>query len=235
MASNIKAYILHVFTDKTGNFGDKASVVIDEGKQISDIKRQIITRKLDTGETIFINNLTTANISVMHSQGEIDFAGVGLLGTAWLLTKLRKKATKALYGRGGKINTWQEVEITWVRADISTMPLWHHKQLESVKAVESITLPETTNMEHTMVWAWIDENKGLIRARTFAKDWEIPEAEGNGSGAMLLANMLKRAIEIKHGKGSIIYAKPEENGLVDLGGRVEEDKPQEIVEYVNLV
>ncbi|HUD44447.1 MAG TPA: hypothetical protein VMR41_02810 [Patescibacteria group bacterium] len=133
-----------------------------------------------------------------------------------------------MYGRSGEIKTWQKDEITWVRADISTMPLWHHKQMESVEEVERITLQETTKMEHTMVWAWIDENKGLIRARTFAKDWEIPEAEGNGSGAMLLANTLKRAIEIKHGKGSILYAKPAQNGFVDVGGRVEEDKSQEI-------
>jgi len=71
-----------------------------------------------------------------------------------------------------------------------------------------------------MVWAWIDEIKGAIRARTFANDWDIPEAEGNGSGSMLLAEKLKRSIEIKHGKGSVIFARPVSNNCVRIGGKI---------------
>lgn len=219
----INAYILRVFTDSNDNFGDKASIVIDEGKKIPDVQRQSIARELNTGETIFVNNIERANISVMHPQGEISFAGVGILATAYLLAKLRGKPIDKLIGRDGEIAVWQEGENTWVRTSVDTLPKWHTKQLENTAAVESIRLHETTKMEHTMVWAWIDENKGLLRARTFAKDWEIPEAEGNGSGAMMLANMLQRAIEIKHGKGSIIYAKPAVNNFVEIGGRVTED------------
>jgi len=72
------------------------------------------------------------------------------------------------------------------------------------------------------MWAWIDKTKGLIRARTFASDWEIPEAQGNGSGSMVLAAKLKRDIEIKHGEGSVIFAKPAPDGCADIGGRVNE-------------
>lgn len=71
-----------------------------------------------------------------------------------------------------------------------------------------------------MAWAWIYEAKGLIRARTFADDWDIPEAQGNGSDAMVLAAQLKRDIEIKHGEGSVIFAKPAPNECADIGGRV---------------
>ncbi|SRR5258708_32558754 len=108
----LSAYILRVFTDVRGNFGDKASVVIDEGKHIPDAQRQIITHKLTTGETIFVNNLDKAEISFMHSQGEISFAGVGILGTAWLLKKLLGKPIETLHGRDGDITTWQKGNIT---------------------------------------------------------------------------------------------------------------------------
>ena len=66
--------------------------------------------------------------------------------------------------------------------------------------------------------------KGLIRARTFAPDWGIPDDEANGSGAMKLAATLERSIEIIHGKGSVIYAKPWKADFADLGGRVTEAK-----------
>ena len=70
------------------------------------------------------------------------------------------------------------------------------------------------------MWAWIDEAKGLIRARTFAADWDIPEAQGNGSGSMVLAARLNRSIEIKHGIGAVIFAQPASNNYVNVGGRI---------------
>ncbi|HEX7963955.1 MAG TPA: hypothetical protein VF466_05205 [Candidatus Saccharimonadales bacterium] len=216
------AHLLRVFADIEGNFGDAASVVIDEGRRIPDAERQAIARKLDTGETIFVNNLANADISVVHPQGEIGFAGVGMLGAAWLLAKLRGKPTEKMQGRDGEITVWQDNGLTWARASLAIMPPWNYKQLESAKAVERITLKETETLEHTMMWAWIDEAKGLIRARTFASDWDIPEAQGNGSGSMALAARLKREVEIKHGAGSVIFAKPAPGECADIGGQIVE-------------
>lgn len=99
-----------------------------------------------------------------HPQGEIGFAGVAAVGTAWLLTELHTKPIKVMHGRDGDITAWQVEDITWVRASLLTMPPWHHKQLDSIEVLETIILKDTTNMEHTMVWAWIDEAKGVIRA-----------------------------------------------------------------------
>src|SRR5687768_11643471 len=166
-------HILRVFTDSNGNYGDLASIVIDEGRAIRDTERQVITRKLNTGETLFINDLAKADISVMHPQGEIGFAGVAVLGGAWLLNKLNSSPVNAMYSRDGEIKVWQDGELTWARASLSIMPPWNYKQLESAEAVEHITLEETKALEHTMFWAWIDEAKSLIRARTFAADWDI--------------------------------------------------------------
>lgn len=212
--------LLRVFTDATGDYGDTASVVIDEGRSISDPERQAIARKLNTGETAFVNDVAGANVSVVHSQGEIGFAGVAVLGTAWLLSKLQSKPIYALYTRDGEVKVWQDTETTWARASLSIMPPWNYRQLDSPDAVESIKLEDTKDWIHTMAWAWIDEAKGLIRARTFAADWEIPEAQGNGSGSMLLAAKLNRDIEIKHGEGAVVFAKPALDNFADIGGRV---------------
>ncbi len=224
----INVHVLRVFTDINGQFGDAATVIVDEGRHIADTQRQAIARKLNTDEAAFVNNLSRANLSIVHPQGEIGFAGVAILGTAWLLTKLRGKQTEIMHGRAGDITTWQDNNLTWARASLSTMPPWHHKQLESTEAVERILLEEAINMEHTMIWAWIDEAKGLIRARRFASDWDIPEAQGNGSGSMMLSAMLKRDIEIKHGEGSMIFAKPAPDNCADIGGRVVEESAQHI-------
>lgn len=213
-------HYLRVFTDNNGNHGDAASVIIDEGRHISDEKRQKIARKLHTGETIFVNNLANADISVVHPQGEIGFAGVGVLATAWLLAELRGKPTATMHARDGDLKTWQADGVTWARAGLSIMPPWNYKQLDSPEAVEQIKLEDTKDWLHTMAWAWIDEAKGLIRARTFANDWDIPEAQGNGSGSMVLAAQLGKTIEIKHGEGSVIFAEPGGEGEASIGGRV---------------
>ena len=215
-------HILHVFADSNGNYGDLASVVIDEGRHIPDTERKSIASKLNTGETLFFNDLAKADISVMHPQGEIGFAGVAVLGGAWLLSKLNGSLINAMYSRDGKIKVWQDGELTWAQASLSIMPPWNYRQLESPEAVERITLEETESLEHTMIWAWIDEAKGLIRARTFAADWDIPEAQGNGSGSMVLAAQLNRKIEIKHGLGAVIFAEPAADGYVNVGGRITE-------------
>lgn len=213
-------HMLRVFIGLDGKFGDIASVVVDEGRRINDTDRQAIARKLDTGETAFVNDIAKADISIMHPQGEIDFAGVAALAVSHLLTKLSDKPVKQMHGRGGAIATWQEDGITWVRAKLKTMPPWNHTQLAGVADVEGIKVEETAKTLHTMFWAWDDEPTGIIRARTFTTDWDIPEAEGNGSGALVLAAKLGRSIQIIHGKGSVMYAKPVEGGYGDIGGRV---------------
>lgn len=80
-----------------------------------------------------------------------------------------------------------------------------------------------------MVWAWIDKKRGLVRARTFAPDWGILEDQANGSGSMQLAKRLGKRLEIYHGLGSVIYARPKNNSFADIGGRVIEDSPQMIM------
>lgn len=213
-------HILQVFTDSAGNFGDAASVVADEGQRISDADRQELARQLATGETAFINDMATASISIIHPPGEIDFAGVAAIAAAWLIAKLRGEPVESMRGRGGDIYVRQVGELIWVRADLATMPPWHHQQLENPEAIERLRADDLKTTEHTMFWAWLDEAKGVMRARTFAADWDIPEAEGNGSGSMLLAASLGRELEIHHGQGSVIFAKVAGENQAEIGGQV---------------
>ena len=69
-------------------------------------------------------------------------------------------------------------------------------------------------------WAWIDEDAGTVRARVFVADEGIPEDEATGLAALNLAAQLGRAIEIRQGKGSVLYAKPGREGTIEVGGRV---------------
>ena len=136
--------------------------------------------------------------------------------------RLRKK-TGLNVRKGGQIKTWSEGELTWIEANINGTAGWHHQQLANTQAVDSITDQQASHYEHTMVWAWMDEAKGLIKSRTFLLDWGTLEDQGNGSGAMQLAIMLGRKIEIHQGKGSVIYAEPSEGNFAKVGGRVRID------------
>ena len=213
-------HVLRVFTDENGDFGDTVTIVYDEGREIPDDARKEIAKLLDAVETVFVNDANAHQVSFVHSQGEIDFAGVPALGIAWLFGERESEPVSRIEGRGGDIAVSSDNGLTWVRASLATMPPWKLIQLANANAIDQIILAETIGWEHTMVWAWIDETRGVIRARTFASDWDIPEAQGNGSGAMLLAAELARPVEIRHGEGSVIYARPASDDSADIGGRV---------------
>lgn len=221
-------HVLQVFVDEQGNFGDIATVILDEGRATPDQTRQEIAHSLKAVETAFVNDEATQDVSFLHGQGEIDFAGVPALGVAWLLGQRKGAPISQLKGRGGEIAVAHESGLTWVRASLTTMPPWNHVQYDDADSVDRLSLSKTAGWAHTMVWAWVNETDGSIRARTFARDWEIPEAMGNGSGSMLLADLLGRVVEIQHGRGSIIYARPADGGFADVGGRVVENTPIEI-------
>jgi predicted PhzF superfamily epimerase YddE/YHI9 len=227
MTGDVYVHVLRVFADENGNFGDGAGVIIDEKRQLDDARRLTLTQGLGWAESVFVNDLQNCNVSIFNPQNEIKFAGPAVAGTAWLLMKLRGESAVTIRSLGGDTKAWQDGELTWLRANLNMMPPWHLKQLDMPDDIMRISSEQAADMEHTFVWAWINEGKGVVRARTFASDWGIPEAEAGGSGSMMLAAKLKRSIEVIHGKGSVIYAKPAGKTQVELGGRVIEDRPIE--------
>jgi len=212
--------VVKVFCDKNGNYGDEVTIVEDQDRKISDKDRVKLASKQNGVETVFINDLDTRNISIVHSQGEIGFAGTVALAASWFLSTTTGETITSMQGRDSEIDTWSDSDIVWVSADSANFPPWNLTELESVDGVERMKVSDTKNIKHTLFWSWVDKTKGKIRARTFAADWDIPEAEGNGSGAMLLAMSLDREIEIIHGNGSVIFAKAESKAKPSLGGRV---------------
>jgi predicted PhzF superfamily epimerase YddE/YHI9 len=207
----VTTHVLRVFVNEKGEFGNPVGIIVDEKQKISPKERQNIATRLGFSEAVFVNNSKTGSVSIFNPQSEIDFAGHALVGAAFFLAPMDFLET-----RSGRFATWRENDLTWIRADLKNLPPWHLEHVVNVSSVDNFALPR----EHTMVWAWINQVKGIIRARTFAPDWGIPEDEANGSGSMQLAAMLERSLEIHHGKGSIIYAKSAEAGFADVGGRV---------------
>lgn len=223
MSNSITVNILRAFVDEQGNFGNPTGIVLDLEQKLTTQERQKIATKLHFTDTVYINSLEPVNVSFFNPQQETKFAGDSLISTTHLITHVLGKKADFIICKGGEIKTWSEGNLTWIEASLDGTPGWQHQQLASAEAVDSITPEQASHYEHTMIWAWIDEDKGLIRSRTFLPDWGTLEDQGNGSGSMQLANTLRRKIEIHQGKGSVIYTEPSEGNFAKVGGRVRVD------------
>lgn len=212
---------LRVFTDENGSYGNMVGIVLDTKNTVGGVERQKITRDSGFSEVVFVNNLELRSISIYTPQNEIPFAGHAVVGVAYFLNQRCNAPITELMGMGGKIETWRENGLTWVKCDSSNLPPWKYEQLSDPSMVDALTVSEMSGKEHVVLWAWIDEPGGIVRARTFATDWDIPEDEANGSGAMKLAINVGRELTIQHGKGSVIHARPSSSiGCAEVGGMV---------------
>ncbi len=229
MNKDKKIHILRVFVNSENKFGNPVGIILDQKQEISTKDRQGIATRLGFSESVFVNKKTTGNVSIFNPKKEVDFAGHALVGTAYFITNCLGKPVTLLQCRGGSVLTWQENDCTWIRASLKHTPAWNHEQLRDASSVKNLSTFQIRSKKHTMVWAWIDQSKGIIRACTFAPDWGIPEDEANGSGSMQLAAMLAQKLEIYHGKGSVIFAKPSKTGSADVGGKIAEDPSQKII------
>lgn len=225
MSNELKVHIINIFVNQENKYGNPVGIILDEKQEINSKDRQKIAVKLGNSETVFINDINTGNISMYNPQQEICFAGSAFIATAWFISKINKKPIDSLICMGKKITILQKEDETWLRADLSNTPPWNYEELETAEEVENIKVIDIITKKHTVVWAWQDKEKGIIRARTFASNWGIPEDEGNGSGAMQLAAKHKRKLMIIFGKGSVVYSKPFSVNEAEVGGRAIEKSP----------
>jgi predicted PhzF superfamily epimerase YddE/YHI9 len=216
----INLFEVKVFCDDNGNYGDRHGIIIDEARAINTANRLKIATELGYAETVYVNDVKSGNISFFAQTEEIPFAGTAALAAAGMLRMLTGADPTNLVSQNHRIAVEIKDGLVWVTAELSVMPAWNLQLLASVESVERMTAQEAERLEHVMVWAWIDEKAGAVRARTFATDWLLPEAEANGSGSMLLAAQLGRPIAVSHGAGSTIYAAPVSKNLAKLGGLV---------------
>lgn len=221
---NYKHTTIRVFVNKKGEYGNPVGIIVDLQKNISKERRQAISTKLGFSESVFINQLDPVRVNIFNPQREVSFAGHAMVGTAWFIRIKLNLEANYIECLGGRIKTWQKNDLTWIQAKMSAMPPWQYEELKGANEVESYPTDKAESKEHTIVWSWQDKDNSIIRARTFAPDWGIPEDEANGSGSMKLASMLKSKIQVIHGKGSVIYANPVTANLIEVGGRLKEDK-----------
>jgi predicted PhzF superfamily epimerase YddE/YHI9 len=212
--------ILKVFVNEEENFGNPVGIILDLENNINQEARQKMAIESRFSEIVFINNLEKRDISIFSPTRQIPFAGHAVVGVANFLIHEQKLQVDKLVSMNNEIRVKEYDNLTWVEGKISILPKWNFKQLSSSVDIEQLTLSHTKEYQHTFIWAWIDEDKGIVRARTFATDWEIPEDEANGSGSMKLAYDLKKSLTIIHGKGSIIHANYINSETAEIGGLV---------------
>jgi predicted PhzF superfamily epimerase YddE/YHI9 len=220
MATPFQVHTVRVFVNDAGDFGNPLGIIPDTGRLIPPAERQGIASQLGFSETVFVNDPDTGNVSIHNPQQEIPFAGHALLGVIWFLNQSRSTPLTSITCGGKAIKTWTDSMFTWIETTTDSLPDWNLEHLPSPGDVERLTTAETTAKPHTLVWAWKDETGSIIRARTFAADWGIPEDEANGSGSMRLASTLQRDIRVIHGQGSELFVTCGTNGALTLGGRI---------------
>jgi predicted PhzF superfamily epimerase YddE/YHI9 len=210
--------VLRVFIGPDGRGGNPLGVFLD-GARVPADRRQAVAAQLGFSETVFVDDAAEGAIRIFTPAAELPFAGHPTVGTGWLFRETGAPAT-TLRPPAGDVPFRHDVERTWVRA----RPAWIHehdrRQLASVAEVESFVGP-AMGERGLYVWAWIDEPAGIVRSRYFATDYGILEDEATGAAAVAMGGDLRRDLTIRQGVGSEILARPQADGTVEIGGRVE--------------
>ena len=225
-------HILRVFADGGSHFGNPVGILTDENITLTPEMRQSIASRLGYSETVFVDNPVLGIVSLYNPESEVSFAGHALIGASYFLRHTLGHPMLSLQCKAGHIKTYEEDNITWIETHKAAAPRWNFRKLKDASAVDALNPDGLGPVLHTVFWAWMDEDKGLIRARTLAPDWGIPEDEANGSGAVTLTALHKKPLEIRHGKGSVIFTRPLSDIYIGVGGRVENDQTVKIADGV---
>ena len=221
--------MLKVFTGPDDRGGNPLGVVLDGGR-VEPGRRQAVAAELGYSETVFVDDADTGAIRIFTPAAELAFAGHPTVGTGWLLRSLGR-AGSMLRVPAGDVATWQDGELSWIRA----RPAWIHPitraRLDSAAAVEALTGPPPGEGSY-YAWAWIDEAAGSIRSRYFVADLGIGEDEATGAAAVMMGGLLGRPLEIHQGVGSVLHVRPGADGTVEVGGRVEAIGTREIADAI---
>ena len=129
-------------------------------------------------------------------------------------------AVAALRPPAGEVPVREDGGLTYAAARPEWSPEFEFVELGSPAEVEALDGPPEGH-DAVGVWAWIDEGAGIVRERVFAPRYGIAEDEATGSAAITLSARLGRELDIRQGAGSRILARPLDDGMVEIGGRVE--------------
>jgi predicted PhzF superfamily epimerase YddE/YHI9 len=210
--------VLRVFVGPDGRGGNSLGVFIDPAS-LDDADPQRIAADLGFSETVFVDDRVTARLRIFTPSTELPLAGHPLVGTSWLLHR-EGPAPTVLRPPAGDVPTWQEAGLTWIRARPQDAPDFDFAELESAAAIDALEASPDGGGK-TVAWAWVDEAAGTMRARAFLPDLGVPEDEATGSAALRLCAAAGRPVEVRQGAASVIYARPDTDATVTVGGRVE--------------
>ncbi len=213
-----KLHVLKVFVGDEGAGGNPLGVFL-EGTEIPESERQKIAADLGFSETVFVDEADNGTLRIYTPETELPFAGHPLVGTAWLLAKERSEVA-VLQPPAGEVPVRLDGEVAFITGRPEWAPPFEHLELESPASVELLDgIPEGHDL--VGVWAWEDEPSGYLRARVFAPRLGVEEDEATGAHAVRLAAQLGREVLIRQGVGSLISARPNEDGTVEIGGLVQ--------------
>jgi predicted PhzF superfamily epimerase YddE/YHI9 len=210
-------HLLNVFTAEDGSFGNPLGVFL-EPDAVAEADRQRVATDLGYSETVFVLDAATGELRIHTPAHELPLAGHPLVGTGWLIAR-ELGACEMLRPPAGEVPTWQDDGLRWIRARPEWAPEIEFRRYGTPGEVNELEGPPD-GLGFADCWAWIDEDAGVVRARVFVKDEGIPEDEATGAAALRMGAMLGRPLEIHQGEGSVLYARPGENGTVEVGGRV---------------
>ena len=215
--AQIEVRVPRVFCDGDGAFGNELGVILD-GPSVPVDDRQAIATRLAYSETVFIDDPAQGRFAIYTPETELPFAGHPTVGTAWILAR-EGFGIDSLRPPAGKIGVRRDGDLTWVSARPEWCPPFELRQFASAGEVDGLPVLESGMV---YAWAWIDEDAGLVRARSFVPEVGVPEDEATGSAALKLCAELGRPIEVRQGRGSVIHANPLADGLIEIGGLVVE-------------
>ena len=215
----IQVRVPRVFCDAGGGFGNPLGVVLD-GPSVPAGDRQALALHLAYSETVFVDDAARGRIAIYTPEVELPFAGHPSVGTAWMLHG-EGYEIDVLRPPAGDVRVRRDGELTWVAAKPEWCPPWEIIEYGSPAEVDELPV-EADGFRYC--WAWIDEEAGVVRARSFVAEVGVGEDEATGSAALPLSARLGRPIEVRQGRGSIIHARPLDDGFVEIGGRVVEDR-----------
>ncbi|MGI9020420.1 MAG: PhzF family phenazine biosynthesis protein [Solirubrobacterales bacterium] len=207
--------VVRVFCDAAGRNGNPLGVFLDGGT-VGEAERQPIAHELGFSETVFVDDRERGEMRIFTPMSELAFVGHPVVGTAWLLREQGIEVS-ALRPPAGEVGVRFDGGLPYAAARPEWGPAWRYERLGSSAEIDALTPPEHGE---EVRWAWIDEAAGLVRMRVFAPDDGIEEDEATGSAALQLTAELGRPIEILQGEGSVLYARPLEDGRAEVGGRV---------------
>lgn len=212
-------HVLRVFCAEDGSGGNPLGVFVC-GPDIPPGQRQTVAADIGFSETVFVDDPATGRLQIFTPALEMPFAGHPLVGAAWLLAEQGTEVSE-LSPPAGTVPARVDGPRAYVAGRPEWAPAFEWRELASPAEVEALDGPPGG---HDLIGAYAWEDEHTVRARVFPARLGIAEDEATGAAAVRLGAELDRPVTIRQGRGSVIAVCPRDDGMVEVGGRVELDE-----------